>query len=52
MNNVTYSKDSIWDIVGKALETPRCVCGCGRWSSENTFATPECFNKEEADCVY
>ena len=46
------TKVSIWDIVEGALKNPRCICGCGRWSSENAFATASCFNKKEEDLVY
>ena len=49
--NPTYSKRSLEDILREAVNTPRCVCGCGRYSSENTFSSPECFNREEAQVV-
>ncbi len=48
----TWSKKGIWEVVEEALAHPRCICGCGRWCEENTFSTPECFNKEEPEIVH
>jgi hypothetical protein len=50
--SATYSKKSLEEILREAVNTPRCVCGCGRYSAENTFSSPECFNREEEEVIY
>ena len=52
MGSVSWSEETIWDVVSRAASADRCVCGCGRYSAKDTFSSPECFNKEEEDVVY
>jgi hypothetical protein len=47
-----FSRRSIEDVLREAVNTPRCACGCGRYSMGNKFAGAECFNAEAEDVIY